>query len=213
MSEAVFDDKEPFLGQPLRAAAVLCRTEQGNLHTGLLYKNGESACVLHLGWQDRLSKEWTWPRLWAAPDVEPERLLSVAGYCRLIWNRYEQDRKFPYAIQFSGTTFDIQGQLVFGENSRGLTCASFVLAIFLSMGITLVDESDWPVRPEEGRKFLKAAEEIASPDHSALLRAEVEAGCVGILPDEVLGACGCPLPAKYEPTRAAADRVLKKLDS
>lgn len=84
MGEAAFDHEVPFLGQTLRAAAVLCRTEHGNLHAGVLYRDGDAAAVLHLGWQDYLSRHWEWARLWATPDVEPERLLSIAGLCRRI---------------------------------------------------------------------------------------------------------------------------------
>lgn len=76
MGEAVFDDQSPFLAQPLKGAAVLCRTGQGNLHAGVLYRDGDTAAVLHLGWEDQLRRDWHWFRLWAAPDAEPERLLK-----------------------------------------------------------------------------------------------------------------------------------------
>ncbi len=213
LGEAVFEHEVPFLRQPLRAAAVLCRTEHGNLHAGVLYRDGDKPAVLHLGWQDYLSRDWKWARLWSAPDIEPERLLSVAALCRRIWRVYERSRQFPYAFRFAGTSFDANGQLVLGRGARGLTCATFILAVFGAMGIMLVDEEDWPVRAEEDAAFLATIKRFASPDHLAVLRAEIDDGCVRIRPEEVLGACACALPAKFAPTRAAADHVLDRLDS
>lgn len=98
-----------------------------------------------------------------------------------------------------------------GEGARGLTCATFILAVFNAMGVTLVDEGDWPVREEDDRAFLAAVAKFASPAHFAMLRAEVDERCGRIQPDEVLGACACRLPAKFDCTRTAADRVLERL--
>ncbi|WP_428265090.1 hypothetical protein [Haliangium sp.] len=212
MGEAVFDDQVRFLDQPLRAAAVLCRTEHGNLHAGLLYHNGTADAVVHLGWQDTLDRSWPWARLWATPDVEPEQLMSVAGFCRRIWRSYERTRRFPYGIRFAGSTFDERGRLRLGPGARGLTCATFVLAVFRAVGVDLVDESDWPVREEDDRAFLATLARFATEEHFALLQGEVDAGVVRVRPDEVLGACACALPAEFAGARAAADRVSKQLD-
>lgn len=213
MGEAAFDDEIAFLDQSLRAAAVLCRTEHGNLHAGVMYRNGDEAAVLHLGWQDYLSQDWTWTRLWAAPDVEPERLVSVAGLCRRIWRTYEQNRTFPYAIRFAGTSFSTDGQLVLGEGARGLTCATFILAVFKAMGIELVDEMDWPIREEADQVFLNTISSFATAEHLALLQAEIDEGCNRIHPDEVLGACAGPPPAKFASAREVADHIVERLDS
>lgn len=147
MGDAVFEEETPFLAQPMRAAAVLCRTEYGNLHAGLLYRtHDQKAAVLHLGWQDQLCNDWGWQKLWAAPEVEPERLTSIAGLCRRIWERFERDRTFPYALRFAGSFFSQTGQLRMGEGAKGLTCATFILAVFNSAGISLVSEDEWPIR-------------------------------------------------------------------
>lgn len=212
MGEAAFDDDLPFVGQSLRAAAVICRTEQGNLHAGLLYRasNG-TAAVLHLGWQDRLYTDWAWPRLWAAPDVEPERLRSVAGMCRLIWKRYQETRRFPYAIAFKGTSFDASGKLVLSAGAQGLTCATFILAVLNSVGLNLIDEESWPIRSEEDRRFVESLS-FATPTHLELLKKETEAGCRRIRPEEVVGACASDPPAKFDASREAGDRIVSRLD-
>jgi hypothetical protein len=206
---ATLDDVTSFASQSHRAAAVMCRTQYGNLHAGIVHRTGDGEVeFLHLGWQDTLSKEWTWCTLWAAPDVESERLVSVAGMCRLVWARFLASQTFPYALRFSGTTFSVTGQLVLGEGAQGLTCATFVLAVFKSVGVSLVDESDWPVRPEDDRRFLETVRSFAAPNHFALLQAEVNNGVVRIRPEEVIGACSQQLPARVHRRQKVLDPFL-----
>lgn len=212
MREARFDAEAPFVSQALRAAAVICRTEHGNLHAGVLhFASSGQAAVLNLAWQDNLRYEWSWPKLWAAPDVEPEILVSVAGMCRLIWDEFTKTREFPYGLRFSNTSFDTAGRLKLGPGARGLTCATFVLAVFDSVGVRLVDESDWPVRSDDDREYLKFVGSFATPEHFQLLQREVEDGCKRIQPQEVVGACLCSLPAKFQPSAQAGERALQKL--
>lgn len=197
MGSAVFDRDNPFLEQPLRAGVVLCRTEYGNLHAGVIHHDRRAVSFLHLGWEDRMSESWYWERLWAAPDVPAPRLFSVAAKIRLVLKRFQQNKSFPYQLRFAGTHFDQNGQLQFGPGSTGLTCATFVLAIFKSEGIDLVKEDTWDVREEDDREFLEQIRSFASSGHFARLEAEVDQGCIRVRPAEVLGACACSLPASF----------------
>lgn len=99
-----------------------------------------------------------------------------------------------------------------GPGARGLTCSTLILAVFRRFRIELVNESDWPVREALDRTYLTFVERFAEPNHLQILRSEVDAGCVRIQPDEVVGACACDLPAQFEPTRAAADELVGRLD-
>lgn len=217
MGEAAFEEDAPFLEQPLRAAAVVCRTEHGNLHTGVLHRNVDGeAEVLHLAWKDNLVLGWEgnagpWRRLWAAPCVEPERLMSIAGKCRLIRKKFREKQKFPSAIRFAQSTFTPGGHLVLGEGSKGLTCATFVLAVFNSMGIALVDEDDWPIRQEDDRQYLKSVSSFAKPEHLTKLTDEVEAGVRRVQPQEVVGACAFPPSAKFAQANGEGVRVIAML--
>lgn len=205
------DDETPFSSQPLRAAAVICRTPYGNLHAGVLHREGTRDAVLHLGWQDTLYDDWHYQRLWAAPDAEPERLRSVAGYCRRIWSRFLVAKSFPYGLGFDDSTFSPDGQLRLGPRAAGLTCATFVLAVFNAVGVRLVDETTWPVRRDDDREWLETLRRFASPAHFARLEQQIEAGAVRIRPDEVLGACAVVPPAGFEAAAAAGGALLPRL--
>lgn len=195
------------------AAAILARTPHGNLHAGLVYLRGGAIQFLHLAWQDTLNDHWPLGGVWACPMVEPERLESVAAMCRLVWKEYERSRRFPYALRFDGTSFDPSGRLVLGHGARGLTCATFILAVLSSVGIILVDEGSWPTRKAEDERFLEVLSRFATADHMAILRQEISDGVRRIWPDEVLGACTVPsLPAAFEVARHAADAALAVLD-
>lgn len=208
-----FDHESPFAvsGHPI--GVMICRTCHGNLHNGVLYRREGTVQCLHLGWQDILSDKWDDARLWVTPAVEPERLESVAGLCRLVWRKFQNERRFPYALRYRGSHFDAAGRLVLGEEARGLTCATFILALFKSFEIELVDESSWPVRRELDREFLATVANFARPDHFAVLEREVEDGVQRVHPDELVGACCCDdLPARFALARPAADAIVLVLD-
>lgn len=212
MGTAKREAEQPFTASAATVAVVLCRTAHGNLHTGLRFKRAESVNALHLGWQDLLLNTWDEGGLWAQPDAEPEELLPVATLCDAIIKLAKQGAPMPYALRFAGTTFDSDGKLNLAAGSQGLTCATFVLAVFTSVGLDLIEEATWPTRPEEDRAFLTSLEGFATPQHLALLRAEVDAGVVRIRPDEVLAACALEPPAPFEATRAEADGLLGLLE-
>lgn len=205
---------------------MICRTSRGNFHVGVLHrdKNG-SAVILHLAWKDKLSWEWgeppksvsspalAWRRLWAAPQVEAERLTSVGGYCRLIWKRYKKNQNvMPYRINVGRSKFNGDGSLHLGDGAKGLTCASFVLAVFESVGVTLLDEATFPVRKEDDEKFLESVRAFAQQRHFKLLSEEVAAGCRRVQPQEVVAACAVPPVATFSQIEIASWDVLGKLE-
>jgi hypothetical protein len=199
-------------GGPL-AAVVLCRTPHGNLHAGLLFKVHGEPHVLHLGWEDQLRNHWDLGGLWTAPEVQPEHLFVLARMCRMVWRRFESERKLPYALGYMGTTFDSDGRLVLASGARGVTCATFILAVLGSVGIELVDEPTWPVREDEDRAFIESVRGFATPSLLAVLEDEVDQGVRRIRPDEVMAACRLDLPARFPDTRALADEIVALLDT
>jgi hypothetical protein len=193
-------------------AVVLCRTPHSNLHIGLLYKGAGTGHALHLGWEDYLSDRWDWGGVLASPRVEPELLFAAARMCRRIWRIFSIEQRFPYGLKFEGTTFDVTGRLALASNTRGLTCATFVLAALRSVGVLLIDDSDWPIRMTDDLAFLEFIRKFASQSHYAVLQREIEEGVKRVRPEEVTAACLLPPPTTFPEIRPVADRVVERLD-
>ena len=81
------------------------------------------------------------------PRIAPERLQLLAALCKLIVDNYASDG-LPYGFS-SGAHFSRQGMLEPPEGFTGLTCASFVLAIFESEALEIIDHSAWLADPSD----------------------------------------------------------------
>lgn len=211
MGEARFDSEESFESSPAYAAAVMCRiAEGGNLHAGLLYKLGKEVRVLHLGWENDLKNTWRWPRLWAAPDLKSQRSFALSALCTRIWKKFEKDKTMPYGLGFYQSTFTDTGLRLNGK-AVGLSCATFILAVFNKLGLALVEEETWPVRQENDNEWydrLSDENKAQVPD----LKAEIDSRVRRIRPEEVLGACSCDAPAQFTDCEAHGKRYVEMLD-
>ncbi len=183
------------------------------LHLGLVYAGATGRTFIHHGWEDRLWTDWAWPGVGAVPDEDPSRLRSAAAVCRQVRDEFRRTKKMPYGLAWNGTRFTPLGQLNLACGARGLTCATFVLAILRSAGIEVVDEPDWPERLDETSAFVDALAVFPPASVAVGMHAELAAGARRITPDEVLGACTVePRPARFSDARAAADVALALLD-
>lgn len=183
------------------AAVLLARTRGGGLHAGMMFKVEDDGPldVVHLGREDCLIQGWTFETgLWVVPiGADGDQLEVVAGLCRRVLKLFKHTGRFPYALAFRGTSIAPNGALILGEGSRGLTCATLLLALLLGAGVSLLDEASWPARSEDDRLFVNSLS--MSAEHRNLLLAEIDAGVTRIRPHEVVGACRVlPTPAGYE---------------
>lgn len=219
MGEVAFDATEAFADSKWLAAAVIRRESLGNFHSGLLYKRNGEVRVLHLAGNKDLQNEWLGARLWAAPQVEPERLFALGAMCQRIWLRFLKDpAMLPYAFMFSQSKFTDKG-VVRGPGSQGMTCATFVLAMFNSIGLQLIDEDSWPIRKSEDLALLEILRPImALPDGTpsgtfSRISNEVNAepGVRRIRPEEVLGACAYEPPVQFAQCEIQSRRVIALL--
>lgn len=104
---------------------------------------------LHLGWHEDLhSDEFDRDSCFAIPHIDPLRAKAIAQLCQLV---AETRPVIPYSfrldlnMRFCTTT----GQLLTLGESFGLTCSHFVVVLFLSAGINLIDLEGWKVRSED----------------------------------------------------------------
>ncbi len=166
-------------------------------HIGLFYRGLRATAEspppvrqFHLAWHFDLKNEPVDElfSLWVDPAVG-RRAKHLAAYCRLVWAQNE-DGRLAYAFTTPVGALTTEGS--FTDSGRlGLTCASFVLAIFHHAGLPLIRYDEWPEREDDvlwqGEIAQMLQAKGASKTHLETVRSQI--GCVRYRPVEV-GAAG-----------------------
>lgn len=126
------------------------------------------------------------------PAIDDIDLASLAGFCSLLNAKCP---KLPYGLRFGTSSFDDSGRFVAGPNETGLTCATFVIAIFEWAGVPLIDISTWQARAEDEQAQRALVEVLrgsrdATPEH--IVAVEREIGCIRVRPEEVAASSTLP---------------------
>lgn len=191
--------------------------EADQRHIGILHCGVSQAEVLllHLAWHCDLRNDA--PRdflVWIDPPIHDVRARQLAAFCRKVARPNAQ--KIPYALSPPNDCFDTStGDFLLRPATIGLTCATFVMAVFQAVGLQLIEASSWPARPEDEvwqRKILGLlAAKGADAEH--VKRVEREVGASRFRPEEVGGAAAHePWPAKFEDAARLAQEILERLD-
>ncbi len=222
MSGRVFAPSERPFHEIQGAAIAITSVDEDQRHVGILHKEQSSGQVLllHLAWH--LALKAGPPKAcyaWVDPPIHEARGRQVAARCRQVFRANE--RRLPYAFSPPNDCFDpVTGKYLFGPTRHGLTCATFVLAVFQSAGIRLVDDTTWP-RSRQGddewrEKILAALRNpqitrpVASKEHLAAIQREAD--LVRFRPEDVAGAAATDfVPASFEDVRPHAEEILQKL--
>lgn len=187
-------------------------------HIGILHRGSESddVMMLELAWHHKLrnsppSNEY----LWVDPPIPNVRARQVAAFCRKVWRQNE--KRIPYAFSLPNDCFDTTtGRFIGGGNMRGLTCATFVLAVFQATGLAMVEPDSWPRRSNDAewqQKIIELLESTdADPAHIELVREESDN--VRFRPEEVAGAAAqSPWPVAFPVAHTTAEQILKRLNA
>lgn len=204
----IFRDQERSFDASEVVGVRLCRSPHGNLHSGIGYGASGKVKNLHLGWENTLQNDWSRIGYWVSPDADPLLLGRVPAKCRRIWKAFRETEKFTYGLGYRGVRFNKAGlPQVRGRGFKGLSCTTFVVAVFESVGVYLLDPETWPIRIDED---VAHVEGLAPPceKHPGLyerLLAEAQEGVVRIQPLELLGASACAGTASFEDACAAVE--------
>lgn len=216
--------EKPFehVGQVGIAVLVDSRTR----HVGVLFRRTIESVgqlqLLDLAWHHCIqcespSGEYTWMDV----DVEPERQKLVAQLCELIEDEYilrpDSDRQeIGYAFYYRGETFDPMSGIFVTSDGYGLTCATFVLAIFATHGIELLHLTSWEPRPDDTKWQAQVVADMerkrVDPEHVALIRNEI--GCSRFRPQEVAAAGtvdGAALPLGFREAESRGEAIVNEL--
>ncbi len=169
-------------------------------HIGLTVSSAtKERRFIHFAWHLKLRDDAPDPKYHFRKPPLPDEILDLVGArVRRAQKKYAQN--LPYALSPPKDAFDPEtGE--FKDGAIGLTCATFVLAVFAAEEHHLVDYESWKSRPAEDAEFKAKVIGLlrqykASEEH--IKRVEQEDFQVRFKPIEVFGAALADVaPAKF----------------
>lgn len=176
-------------------------TEPNQRHICIVHRGTDVVHrFLHLAWHCLLRNEVDRPEYIThliTLSFHPDRLLNLAAFCRRVWKKNSQGG-IPYAFSNSENAFDLSsGAFIVGPTRFGLTCATFVIAVFDRVGLHLVDVSSWEKERPGDREWQEQIVEKLKDraDQSHILHIQSEVGAARFRPEEVAAAGTVAPPA------------------
>ncbi len=221
----VYSYKERSYSEIPKVAIAITIVSKGQRHVGIFHKSEDQKQVslLHFAWHHQLiNNEKPDPYYaWIELPIHPLRARQVAARCRQVFG--ENRGRLTYAFSSPNDCLDsTTGAYLFGPNRYGLTCATFVMAVFQIAGINLLDFETWPPS-REGDEIWKnhiieclqdpmKTQPPASNDHIQALRAESNV-TTRFRPEDVAGAGALDfVPGTFSQVDPIARAILEKLE-
>lgn len=189
-------------------------------HIGIRYATSDGSRHLHLAFHHDLRDEgWAdADAQWIAPGFS-DPLGMVRTLAALVGNLYRDGQvPVPYALRPANAAFNSSTGTILLNDSIGLTCSTFVLRLFASAHVSLVDEPSWdtgrsPSRVEEDNAAQRQLVEYLRKSYKQHADAvESEIGCTRIRAEEVAAASNSQNPpVKFEDVQRAASQLLAQL--
>lgn len=190
--------------------------EGGNLHSGLLYRlAGREPRILHLAFHHRLEDDVAAePFRWSQLGLDEDNKIVLAV---LLSRIAAADQPISYGFDARGICFDpTSGNILPSPPGKGLTCATFIVAVLQTYGHILIDSASWPERDEDKNWqewILRILERHATAEHVEAVRQDV--GAARFRPDEIVAAGNLPesdWPVAFDEARRIADQVVADLN-
>jgi len=212
------NQERPF--SEIRHVAVTIATVRGNQrHLGILHKLEvfDEVKLGHLAWHNKLKESLPSDSyLWVDPPIPSRRARQVAASLRLILRANAEN--MPYAFSPPNDCFDLQnGRFLIGPNRTGLTCASFVLAVFGAAGIKLAEYDTWPKQRNgdvEWQQFIIEQLENSGATIQHLYAVKTEVGSIRYRPEDVAGcAASEQVPCVFEVAEPLSLNIISRLET
>jgi hypothetical protein len=202
------------------AVAVKFLAEHRQPHVGLLFcPDGEELSLFHLRFHHRLINELPdFSYSWIPTLLDATLVTAFVEWLATIRDRNKQGH-VPFSIEYCGTYFDKQGDYVQTALGTGLTCATFILAVFEDFALPLLDLATWrkvaSLKDKSWQKrILDVLEDHAPKDHVDMQRPLI-GRAARYRPEEVGGAFGLftGTPVSQKQVDAVAPDVLKAIQA
>ena len=122
-------------------------------HCGVAYNIHDTLRILHLATHKdiRVDDDWGHFLVWVKPNIPTIFQEAMIPFFEVIENKIKAGAyHVPYGFKYENySSFDRNGDLTLGKGSKGLSCSTYVITLFHSLGIDLVDIQNWPSRKED----------------------------------------------------------------
>lgn len=193
---------EKFIDSGYSISIAIKQIDEKNCHCAIIYLSGDGQVnLIHLGWDLKLIQSFVSEKhygqyFFVQHNIHSFRQEDIADWLDYVYKK--NINNIHYGLFYKETFFRESGALKLGDNEYGLTCATFVLAVFISMDIKLINILDWEVRPEdiEWQKDTIMVLEATGDDspeyrhYIDTLRKEI--GCPRYRPEEVTASITFP---------------------
>lgn len=179
--------------------AVAIIGNETSTHSGLLIRFPDDPVVylLHLQTNNlNLKNSAGCPPqyLWGIPDLPEDRLTDIAAKAILVQDVNKAGR-VPYGFSVPDGFFDNEtGEMLLSPNNIGLTCATFILAVFHMARIRLIDYSSWHKREsdhtaqEELANFIEKQAEMTGINKEDIKAIREQINGIRYRPEEVIAS-------------------------
>ena len=127
-------------------------------HCGLAFRMGDEFKILHLAHHNDLEcdEDCNGFQVFVIPSIRRELQVPFVQMCRAIKEEVDAGNNgVAYGLSYDEFAKYDDGKLYLAGNEIGLTCATYVITLFHSAGIDLVDIHNWPEREEDKGWFEK----------------------------------------------------------
>ncbi len=202
-------------------AVVIGEPLHDQRHTGIVFQVDASVPhqFMHLAWHNdfRLQKNLGSNYCWVDPNMPTARLRQVAAICEDIAHA-NQHGQIPYSFGSPISAFDEQTkEFLVGPTNTGLTCASFVLAVFERAQLRLTLYHGWAAPDAEDIRWQemvleKLRNDGVSTEHIRAVEQETGTS-VRYRPEHVAGAAAIRgrRPVKYIRAKAIGLDIVRFL--
>jgi hypothetical protein len=189
-------------------------------HIGVLCRESfdKKLRFIHLAFHDdlRLDDDTAKCFLWVEAKLEDEAASVAAAQARRIYRRY-QAGGIPYGFSPYTGYFGPQGEIRWTAPGNGLTCATFVLAVFDSAGVRLAKGETWPIdRPEDKqfqREMIKLVDQRSDASAAHLKGMKADVGQIRPRVLEVAGAVAADVyPADFASAQTLGQQLQEILE-
>lgn len=136
---------------PTDIIGVALSPDRQSPHCGLVYTTtdgGVRLCELRRH-HDLNVREVPPDYFWTPVKLRPAEVFQIAAFVDLVI-AHHASRPLPYSFVYTQDAFDVTGTI---RDGAGLTCATFVLAIFDRLKIYIVNAKTWKERKREDQAF------------------------------------------------------------